>query len=462
MRVPEHIFREYDIRGLVGDEVTVDLTRAIGRAMATFVARERGVDAPAIALGRDVRPSSDELHDALVEGLVSCGARVKDIGVVPTPVLYYACKRLDTEAGIMLTASHNPPEYNGFKLNWKDVPLSGEEIQRVKDLIVADDYREATGDHEETPLTDDYCDMIASKVEIEGEITAVVDPANATGALFTCDLLERIGVTVERLNCEVDGTFPSHHPDPTVDRYVTQLIERVIETGAELGIGLDGDCDRIGAVDHTGRLVRGDQLTAIFARDQLERTPGETILFDVKSSRALTEDIVEHGGEPLMWKTGHSLAKKKMIEEDLVFGGEMSGHLFFFHDYWGFDDAIFAAARLCEIVSKSDASLAEMVNSLGQYPSTPEIRIETTEEKKWEVVEDAADYFGDRYDTVSIDGVRITFPAGWALLRTSNTQPVVVARAEAESEAELDGIVAALETFLARHGIEDVDWEGGG
>lgn len=462
MRVPGHIFREYDIRGLVDDEVTARLTRAIGRAFATFVGRELGVDSPVIAVGRDVRPSSDELHEALVDGLVSSGARVKDVGVVPTPVVYYACKRLDTDAGVMLTASHNPPEYNGFKLNWKDLPLSGEAIQQVKSLIVAEDYREAGGSHEQTPLTDDYCDMIASKVAIEPGITAVVDPANATGALFAADLLERLGVTVDRINCEVDGTFPNHHPDPTVDRNVTQLIERVVETGADVGIGLDGDCDRIGAVDHTGRLIRGDQLTAIFAREQLVRTPGETILFDVKSSRALSEDIVKHGGEPLMWKTGHSLAKKKMVEDDIVFGGEMSGHLFFFHDYWGFDDAIFAAARLCEILSKSDATLAEMVDSLGRYASTPEVRIETTEEKKWEVVEDAVEYFGDRYDIVSIDGVRVTFPAGWALLRTSNTQPVVVARAEAASEAELDGIVAALETFLARHGIENVDWKGGG
>lgn len=462
MRVPDHIFREYDIRGLVDEEVTIELTRAIGRAFATFVGREGGTDAPSIAVGRDVRPSSGPLHDALVEGLVSSGAAVKDIGVVPTPVLYYACKRLETDAGVVLTASHNPPEYNGFKLNWRDLPLSGAEIQKVKDLILADDYTDGEGSHEETPLTDDYCDMIAAKIDIEGEITAVVDPANATGALFACELLERIGVSVDRLNCEVDGTFPSHHPDPTVDRYVTQLIARVVETGADLGIGLDGDCDRIGAVDHTGRLVRGDQLTAIFARDQLVRTPGETILFDVKSSRALTEDIVKHGGEPLMWKTGHSLAKKKMVEDDIVFGGEMSGHLFFFHDYWGFDDAIFAAARLCEIVSKSDISLAEMVDSLGRYASTPEIRIETTEEKKWEIVEDATAHFGERYETIDIDGVRVTFPAGWALLRTSNTQPVVVARAEARSEAELDGIVAELESFLARHGIEGVDWRGGG
>lgn len=460
MRVPHHIFREYDIRGLVDEEVTPDLARALGRAMATFVGRERGTDAPTIALGRDVRPSSDALHDALVEGLTASGANVKDVGVVPTPVLYYACKRFETDAGIMLTASHNPPEYNGFKLNWRDLPLSGEEIQAVKDLIVADDLAEGDGSVEETPLTDEYCDMIAEKVEVKPGLKAVVDPANATGALFACDLLERIGVEVVRLYCEVDGTFPNHHPDPTVDRYVGDLMAKVVETGADLGIGLDGDCDRIGAVDHTGRLVRGDQLTAIFARSQLERTPGETILFDVKSSRALPEDIVKHGGKPLMWKTGHSLAKKKMIEEDLVFGGEMSGHLFFFHDYWGFDDAIFAAARLCEIVSKSDASLAEMVDSLGQYASTPEIRIETTEEKKWEIVEDAVAHFGERYDTVDIDGVRVSFPAGWALLRPSNTQPVVVARAEATSEAELDGIVAALETFLARHGIEDIDWRG--
>jgi phosphomannomutase/phosphoglucomutase len=243
-----------------------------------------------------------------------------------------------------------------------------------------------------------------------------------------------------------------------VDRYVEDLRLHVIEAGLELGIGLDGDCDRIGAVDDAGRLIRGDQLTAIFARDQLERTPGERILFDVKSSRALEEDIADHGGIPFMWKTGHSLAKKKMHEDGIVFGGEMSGHLFFFHDYFGFDDAIFAACRLCEIVSRSERRLSDMVGSLKSYAATPEVRIDTTEEQKWKIVDQARAHFGARYDTVDIDGVRIAFPLGWALLRASNTQPVVVARAEGETEADLVEITGKLDTFLGDLGFGGIPW----
>ncbi|HUP20490.1 MAG TPA: phosphomannomutase, partial [Gemmatimonadota bacterium] len=260
MQVPHHIFREYDIRGLVGDEITPDLTRALGRAFATFVGRERGLDAPVVAVGRDVRPSSDALADALVEGLAAAGARVKDIGVVTTPVLYYACHRLETDCGIMLTASHNPSEYNGFKLNWRELPLSGEEIQRVKELIVSDDFAAGAGAVERAPVTDDYMDAVAERVDLARPVRLVLDPANATGGLFAPELLQRVGAEVDCLHCEVDGTFPNHHPDPTVEENVVDLKARVVETGAEVGIGLDGDCDRIAAVDETGRLVRGDQL----------------------------------------------------------------------------------------------------------------------------------------------------------------------------------------------------------
>ena len=273
-------------------------------------------------------------------------------------------------------------------------------------------------------------------------------------------LLERIGARVDRLYDEVDGTFPNHHPDPTVDAYVVDLQQRVVDTGAELGIGLDGDCDRIGAVAPTGRLVRGDQLTAVFAREQLERTPGARILYDVKSSRALEEDIRAHGGVPFMWKTGHSHAKRKMKEEGIPFGGEMSGHLFFFDDYWGFDDAIYAACKLCEIVSKSHSSLADIVGSLADYPSTPEVRIETTEERKWKIVKEAKETFEPRYDTVDIDGVRISFDEGWALLRASNTQPVIVLRAEGNSEAGLTAIERRMEEFLGARGIDEIPWDG--
>ncbi|HUF89052.1 MAG TPA: phosphomannomutase/phosphoglucomutase [Gemmatimonadota bacterium] len=460
MKSPAHIFREYDVRGLVDEDLSDELVRALGRAFATFLRRAVGSERVEIALGRDVRPSSEGLRDALAEGMAAAGARVVDVGVVPTPVVYYACHRLGTDGGVMITGSHNPPEYNGFKLGYRDLPLTGEEIQRVRGLIEADDFDAGAGSFEERPMSEEYQDMVASRVELARPVKVVLDPANATGALFAADLLERVGAEVDRLFDEVDGTFPNHHPDPTVDAYVTDLRERVVEIGAELGIGLDGDCDRIGAVDETGRLVRGDQLTAVFARDQLERTPGERILFDVKSSLALEEDIRAHGGVPVMWKTGHSLAKQKMKADGIPFGGEMSGHLFFFHEYWEFDDAIFAACRLCEILSRSEESLAAMVDSLKQYHSTPEVRIETTEERKWDIVRAARDDFRARYPTVDIDGVRISFERGWALLRASNTQPVIVLRAEGETEAALESIKNEIETFLRSQGIAGVPWVG--
>lgn len=465
MRVPPHIFREYDIRGLVDEDLRPDTVRAIGRAFATFMARALDVPAPTLALGRDVRPSSDRLRDELALGLIAAGARILDIGVVPTPVLYYACQHLDADGGVMITGSHNPAEYNGFKLNHRLLPLSGDEIQRVLRLIEADDFATGEGTTDAVEVTSSYCEMVAGRVELSRPLTVVLDSANACGALFAGDLLERVGATVDRLYDTVDGTFPNHHPDPTVDAYVADLKARVIESGADLGIGLDGDCDRIGAVDHTGRLIRGDQLTAIFARDQLERTPGATILFDVKSSRALEEDIRAHGGTPLMWKTGHSLAKQKMLADTIPFGGEMSGHLFFFDNYFGFDDAIYAACRLCAIVAGpkeslagAGESLAAMVDTLHHYAATPEIRVDTTEEKKWALVDAARAHFGARYETVNLDGVRITFPAGWALLRASNTQPVVVVRAEGETAADLNAITAELQAFLTAQGIADVPW----
>ena len=460
MKTPAHIFREYDVRGLVEGELSDALSRALGRAFATFRRRATGSERVTLALGWDVRPSSGRLRDALADGMVAAGARVLDIGLVPTPVLYYACHRLATDGGVMITGSHNPPEYNGFKLGYRDLPFSGEEIQRVRQLIEAEDFDSGQGSREDRPVTEDYCDMIASKVELARPVRVVLDPANACGALFAGDLLERIGTRVDRIYDEVDGTFPNHHPDPTVDAYVVDLRNRVVESGVEVGIGLDGDCDRIGAVDENGRLIRGDQLTAIFARDQLERTPGERILFDVKSSRALEEDIRAHGGVPFMWKTGHSHAKLKMKQEGIPFGGEMSGHLFFFHDYWGFDDAIFAACKLCEILSHSKESLAQMVDSLNNYPSTPEVRLETTEEKKWALVKEAKEWFDPRYPTVDIDGVRIAFDHGWALLRASNTQPVVVLRAEGETEADLAAIKQEIGAFLASQGVGEVPWNG--
>lgn len=460
MQTPAHIFREYDIRGVVSEDLKPETVTGIGRAFITFLRRKLNVESPSISLGRDVRPSSDDLSAALVEGMRKAGAAITDVGVVPTPVLYFAAHHLATDASVMITGSHNPPEYNGFKLGTRELPLSGAEIQSIYELIISDDFEVGEGRLVDRSVTDEYCDMVAAKVSLARPVGVVLDPANATGALFAADLLERVGAEVDCLYCEVDGTFPNHHPDPTVDAFIVDLKKRVASTEAELGIGLDGDCDRIGAIDENGRTIRGDQLTAIFAREQLVRTPGERILFDVKSSRALIEDIEAHGGIPVMWKTGHSLAKKKMHADGIPFGGEMSGHLFFFHDYFGFDDAIYAACKLCEIVSRSDRSLAEAVDILSDYPSTPEVRVDTTEEKKWEIVSAATRHFGDRYETIDIDGVRVQFPNGWALLRASNTQPVVVVRVEGDDESALEEIKDELSVFLSSQGVDSMNWAG--
>jgi len=301
--------------------------------------------------------------------------------------------------------------------------------------------------------------MIRERVHLSRPVRIVVDPANAAGALFAPKLLEELGCIVIPLHCEVDGTFPNHHPDPTVDENLADLRKAVVEGQAEMGIGYDGDCDRLGVVDDRGRIVRGDQVTALLARDQLRRTPEPPILFDVKCSRGLEEDIRAHGGKPVMWKTGHSLAKRKMREDNIPFGGEMSGHMFFFYNYFGFDDAIFASSLLAEIVSGDERKLSERVDELPRYVSTPEIRLEVTEDSKWKIVEEARELFRKKYETIEIDGVRVNLPEGWFLIRVSNTQPVVVLRAEATSAGGLRRVQAEVEAFLKSRGVRTVPWE---
>lgn len=308
-------------------------------------------------------------------------------------------------------------------------------------------------------MTSDYIAAIRQRVELARRVSVVIDSANATGALFARGLLEQVGCDVTAINDHVDGTFPSHHPDPTVDENLEQLIERVREKGAAAGFAFDGDCDRLGAVDDTGRIVRGDQLTALLARDQLQRTPGAKIAFDVKCSRALAEDIRAHGGEPVMWKTGHSLLKRKIREDNIPFGGEMSGHLFFNYDYFGFDDAIYAACLLAQFLSRSQKSFSQLVGELPAYVSTPELRLETTEERKWTVVADAKRRFASRGEVNEVDGIRVDLPEGWFLLRTSNTQPVVVLRIEARDHDALERLQSEVGAFLREQGMSGLPWE---
>jgi phosphomannomutase/phosphoglucomutase len=458
--VPQHIFREYDIRGLVETDLGPETVEALGRAVGTYVARQIGSARPALSVGRDVRPSSDRLQDDLARGLLSAGADVVDIGVVPTPVQYFSLHRLRVDGGVMITGSHNPPEYNGFKVSLGKVPLMGSEIQELRRLIESGDLASGRGAASQEPVTSEYMAAIRERVRLARPLKVAVDPANATGALFTSTLLTQIGCEVVAINDQVDGTFPAHHPDPTVDANLAELIERVRKEGAAAGFALDGDCDRLGAVDERGRIVRGDQLVALLAREQIARTPGAAILFDVKCSRALPEDILAHGGKPVMWKTGHSLLKRKMWEDNIPFGGEMSGHLFFNYDYFGFDDAIYAACRLAQILSSASESFGSLLDQLPAYPSTPELRLETTEERKWAIVEAARRRFAGRGKVNTVDGIRVDLPEGWFLLRTSNTQPVVVLRVEGRDEAALAGLQDEVGAFLRSQGLTDIPWEG--
>lgn len=457
--VSRTIFREYDVRGLVETDLPPPTVEALGRAIGTFVARRSGETRPALSVGRDVRPSSDRLQDDLTRGLLGSGCDVVDIGVVPTPVQYFSLHRLGVEGGVMVTGSHNPPEYNGFKISLGTAPLMGAEIQDLYGLIERGDLRSGAGEASQNPVTSEYMAAIRERIALERPLKVVLDPANATGALFAGKLLEQVGCEVVGINDSVDGTFPAHHPDPTVDENLGELIDRVRSEGAHAGFGLDGDCDRLGAVDENGRIVRGDQLTALLARHQLEQTPGAPILFDVKSSRALIEDIRAHGGRPVMWKTGHSLAKRKMWEDGIPFGGEMSGHLFFNYNYYGFDDAIYAACLLAQFLSRSEKSFSQLVDELPAYPSTPELRLETTEERKWSIVDAAKRHFAGRGETNDVDGVRVDLPEGWFLLRTSNTQPVVVLRVEGRDRAALAALQREVGDFLHAQGLRDLPWD---
>lgn len=460
MAVPRHIFREYDVRGLVEKDLQSSTVEALGRAVASFIADRTGTERPALSVGRDVRPSSDALQEDLTRGLLDAGADVVDIGVVPTPVQYFSLHRLAVDGGVMVTGSHNPSEYNGFKISLGRAPLMGAEIQELYRIIVDGAFRRGQGEVSKQPVTSDYMAAIRERVRLARPLKVVVDPANATGALFATSLLTQVGCDVVAINDHVDGTFPSHHPDPSVDEHLSELIERVRREGAAVGFAFDGDCDRLGAVDEKGRIVRGDQLTALLARDQLARKPGSKILFDVKCSRAVVEDILAHGGQPVMWKTGHSLLKRKMWEDDIPFGGEMSGHLFFKDDYFGFDDAIYAACVLARFLSRSSATLSELVGELAAYPSTPELRLETTEERKWAVVEAAKRHFAGRGEANEVDGLRVDLPEGWFLLRTSNTQPVVVLRIEGRDRAALAQLQAEVGDFLRTQGMTGLPWEG--
>ena len=454
MNVPKSIFRQYDVRGLVETQLTPDFARALGRAFAS-VAWERLGRAPLIAVGRDNRPSGPSLSQGVRLGIADAGGTAVDVGTLPTPALYFAVSALKTDGGVQVTGSHNPPEFNGFKMVLGGDAFHGDEILGLWEIILAERWRSGKGNETtDNSVLRRYREAIVSRHKLARPVKVVADCGNGVGSVIAVSTLQALGAEVTPLFCESDGTFPNHHPDPTVPENLEDLQEAVRRTGAELGIAFDGDADRIGAVDETGRIIWGDQLLVILGRDAVRRYgAGTPIIFDVKCSEVLPTALRAAGAEPVMWKTGHSLIKAKMKELKAPLAGEMSGHMFFGGDYFGFDDAIFAAARLLEIVSGRPFGLAAHLADLPKTYATPEIRVDAPEEEKFAIVERAAALFAARYPVNTIDGVRITFPKGWGLLRASNTQAILVLRFEATDPAALDAYRGEVAGWLAEQGV---------
>ena len=449
-----HIFRQYDIRGIVGEDLDPEVTEAVGRAFGSRVRRDANSSSPTVAVGCDNRTTSPALAEGLISGIRSAGVDVFDVGTVPTPVLYWSEVKLGTDAGVQITGSHNPPEWNGIKMTYGGSSLYGDAIQDLLHSIQASNFTSGSGGYERLTVLDRYVDDIAARFSLDQPMRVAVDCGNGTGSILAVRLLEAIGVEVTPLFCESDPTFPNHHPDPTVDENLIDLI-RTIESGNhDLGVAFDGDADRIGAIDDQGKIIRGDILLLLFGLDLLKkRGPGQKLIYDVKCSQVLPELFKEAGGEPIMWQTGHSLIKKKMRETGALLAGELSGHIMIADDYLGFDDALYNACRLIEIISHSGRTLSEMISDFPEYSSTPEIRIDVTEDQKWAVVAEAEAYFKEKYDVIGVDGVRILFGDGWALLRASNTQPAIVARFEARSESRLLEIRTEIAEWLTQAGV---------
>jgi len=447
------IFREYDIRGVADRDLTDEIARDVGRALGTRLLREGGRSA---CLGRDVRESSPRLHARLCEGLLATGCDVIDVGVVPTPLLYYAIVERGASGGAMVTGSHNPIEYNGFKLCRGTAPIFGAEIGAIAEQMRAADFETGAGRVRTHDIVPAYRAMLRERQRAARPLTIVVDAGNGTGGGPGVAALRDQGHRVSCLYCEPDGRFPNHLPDPTVPAFMRDLQARVLSEGADLGVGYDGDADRIGLVDERGRMLFGDQILALLARELLERLPGSRVLFDVKCSQGLEEDIRAHGGLPIMWKTGHSLLKAKMIGDGIPLAGEMSGHMFFSEGFFGYDDAIYASVRMAAWLSRGGSPLSAIVDSLPAYVNTPEIRVACPDDAKFRVVEEVGRLFSRQHEVIALDGARVLFPEGWGLIRASNTQPVLVLRFEARTREGLEAIERAFREALRSH--PEVEW----
>ena len=436
MKINKYIFREYDIRGKVSDDFPPEVVENLGKAFGTFISRSGGQE---IALSGDVRLTTPSLIESFKTGVLSTGVDVINIGILPTPANYFSMFKLDVAGAVQITGSHNPPEFNGFKMSRNKKSVFGDSIQDLRSIIEKEDYETGEGDEAPYKIINDYRKMISEKISIERPLRVVMDCGNAAAAICAPDIFKKFNIELTELYCDVDGAFPNHHPDPTVKENLTDLIKLMKTGNYDVGIAFDGDADRVGVVDETGEVIWADQLMALFLPELVN--PGDEILYDVKCSKALEEEIIKYQGKPVMWKTGHSLVKQKMVELNCKFGGEMSGHIFFADDYYGYDDAIYVAARLLQTLSRSKKTLSELRSELPKYFSTPEIRLEAnSDEEKFMISEKAVDYFTANFDCSTVDGVRINFEDGWGLVRASNTQPVIVCRFEATSEERMQQI----------------------
>jgi phosphomannomutase/phosphoglucomutase len=456
------LFREYDLRGIVGTELTENTAEQLGRAYATYAA---GHGVKTVTLGRDGRLSSPALHKSLLNGLLAGGLDVIDIGICSSPLLYFSLFNLRVDGGIMITGSHNAAEYNGFKICVGKTAIHGEDIQRLRQVMEAGQFVSGTGRVSEHPIIPDYLSYLKkSFAHVNAQrLHVVIDCGNGAASLVAKQALELLGCKVTGLYCDLDGRFPNHHPDPTVLDNLSDLMRAVKEHKADVGIGYDGDADRIGAVDEQGEVLWGDRLLVLYARDILAEKPGSTIISEVKASQSLYDDIAARGGRPIMWKTGHSLIKAKMKEESAVLAGEMSGHMFFADRYFGYDDAVYASCRLVEILAKKTTALSDLVADLPRTVVTPEIRVDLPDAVKFEVMRSIQAKFAEYLktgqelgsaklqlrDVITIDGVRAIFDDGWGLIRASNTQPALVLRFEAISADRMNAIRALIEGELA-------------
>jgi phosphomannomutase/phosphoglucomutase len=437
LEINAKIFREYDIRGVVGRDLDEAAVEVLGRAMGTFFL---GRGQRTVALGQDCRLSSPGFARALTAGLLSTGCDVAPLGVVPTPLLYFSVFHKGLPAAVMITGSHNPPEHNGFKMMSGQDTLYGKTIQALYGIVRKGVFPRGEGRVGPVDIVPEYMDYVAGNVRFARPVKVVIDSGNGTGGAVAVPLLRRMGAEVVDIFTEPDGRFPNHHPDPTLPEAMEKLVAKVRESGAELGIGYDGDADRLGVVDETGRIIWGDQLLVLFARDILPSRPGAAVISEVKASKVLYDEIARLGGRPIMWRTGHSLIKTKIKEENAPLAGEMSGHIFFNDRWFGFDDAIYASARLLEILSRAKERLADMMAGLPKTFATPEIRIYASDEIKFKIIDEVRRELAARVPIIDIDGVRALFPKGWGLVRASNTQAVIVLRFEAETEADLEAI----------------------